>query len=191
MARRLPQLLLLFTFLPLCWLLFQAVHELGHVTAAVATGGKVENVVLHPLAISRTDVVGSAHLALVVWAGPVVGVVVPLILWGVFKAAGLNWTYLVRFFAGCCLVANGAYLGVGSFGGVGDAGDLIRLGVPAWALWLFGAVTVPLGFYLWNGLGPSFGFGSARGKVDRGAVFVSCGLLVLVVVLEVMLGPAG
>lgn len=186
MTKRFPQLLLLFTFLPLCWLLFQAVHELGHVAAAVATGGRVEKVVLHPLAISRTDSAESTHPALVVWAGPVVGVLVPLGLWGVSKAARLKWVHLVRFFAGCCLVANGAYLGVGSFDGVGDAGDLLRHGSPAWSLWLFGAITVPLGFYLWNGLGPNFGFGPAQGKVDRGAVCASCGLLVLVVVLEVL-----
>jgi Peptidase M50B-like len=123
--------LLLLTFLPLCWLLFQAVHELGHVAMTVATGGQIEKVALHPLAISRTDTAGSVHPALVVWAGPVVGVVVPLALVGVFKAAGLKWAYLVRFFAGFCLVANGAYLGVGAFARIGDAGDLIRLGNPA------------------------------------------------------------
>ena len=37
----------------LSWLLMQAVHELGHVAAALATGGSVERVVLHPLTDDR------------------------------------------------------------------------------------------------------------------------------------------
>jgi hypothetical protein len=59
--KRTHQLLLIATFVPLCWLLMQAVHELGHVVAVVATGGAVERVVLHPLTISRTDTSGSSH----------------------------------------------------------------------------------------------------------------------------------
>ena len=59
---------------------------------------------------------------------------------------------LVQFFAGSCLVANGAYIGAGSFRRIGDAGDLLRQGSPIWSLWLFGIITIPLGLYLWNGL---------------------------------------
>jgi hypothetical protein len=46
---RLHQALLIGTLLPLRWLAMMAVHELGHVVGAVATGGKVEKVVLHGL----------------------------------------------------------------------------------------------------------------------------------------------
>ena len=180
---RFHQTLLIATFLPLCWLLMQAVHELGHVTATWATGGKVAKVVLHPLAISRTDSVGSAHPAAVVWAGPVVGSVLPLMLLAILKAARFSWTYLMQFFAGTCLIANGAYLGVGSFQKIGDAGDLLRHSSPAWALWLFGLIAVPLGLWLWNGLGPRFGLGRAAGQVDRRAAYCSAGMLVVVVVL--------
>ena len=170
--------------MPLCWLLMQAVHELGHVALTVATGGTVRRVVLHPLAISRTDGFHSLHPLLVVWGGPAVGVVVPLVLLAVCRAAKLKWDYLVQFFAGTCLIANGAYIGLGSFQGVGDAGDLVREGSPIWSLWLFGIVTVALGLYLWNGLGPSFGLGQAAGKVDRRAAYFSGALLLVVVVLE-------
>jgi len=44
MTKRVHQLLLIATFVPLCWLTMQAVHELGHVVFAV-----VAKVVLHPL----------------------------------------------------------------------------------------------------------------------------------------------
>ncbi len=76
------------------------------------------------------------------------------------------YTYLAAFFAGFCCLANGLYLGAGSFGGVGDAGDLLRHGAARWELWLFGVPVSILGLWLWNGLGPQFGFGPANGQVD-------------------------
>jgi hypothetical protein len=184
--KRTCQLLLIATFVPLCWLLMQAVHELGHVVIALATGGTVTKVVLHPLGISRTDTFGNSHPLLVVWAGPAMGVALPLALLAVFKAAKLKWDFLLRFFAGTCLITNGAYLGVGSFQGIGDAGDLTRQGSPIWCLWLFGMAAVPLGLWFWNGLGPSFGLGKAEGKVDRVAAYVSVAMLLVVVVLELV-----
>lgn len=63
----------------LSWLLMQAVHELGHVAAALATGGTVERVVLHPLTISRTDVADDSYPLVTVAAGPLLGVVLPLL----------------------------------------------------------------------------------------------------------------
>src|SRR5580658_10087381 len=137
MKKRTYQVLLIATFVPACWLLMQAVHEVSHVAAALTTGGTVTKVVLHPLAISRTDSTGSLHPLFVVWAGPVIGVALPLALLAVFTAAKLKWVYLVQFFAGTCLIANGAYLAVGSFQRIGDAGDLIRQGTHMGFLWLF------------------------------------------------------
>ena len=185
--KRLRQVLLIGSFLPLCWLAMMAVHELGHLTSAVATGGTVERVVLHPLTISRTDVSPNPHPLFVAWGGPILGILLPLALLAVFKAARLKWAYLPQFFAGFCLIANGAYIGAGSFSKAGDAGDMLRHGSPTWSLWLFGVVTLPLGLYLWNGLGPHFGLGAAAGKVDRRAAYASCGMLLLTIVAELAL----
>ncbi len=184
------QCLLLATFIPLCWLLMQAVHELGHATAAWATGGRVAKVVLHPLTISHTLTTGSRHPAVVAWAGPVVGVALPLAIWALFKAPRWKWYYLAQFFAGFCLMANGAYLAADSFVRGGDAGDLLRLGSPRWYFWLFGLVTVPLGLFLWNGLGPSFGRGQAKGKVDGRAAVCSAVLLMAILTFEFALSPS-
>jgi hypothetical protein len=71
MRNRVHQILLIGTFLQLCWLLMQAVHELGHASASLATGGTISKVVLSPLTLSRTDTSGSRRPLLVVWAGPV------------------------------------------------------------------------------------------------------------------------
>lgn len=54
--RRIHQITLIVTFLAFSWLTMMIVHELGHVVGAIGTGATVEKVVLHPLAISRTDV---------------------------------------------------------------------------------------------------------------------------------------
>jgi hypothetical protein len=189
MTRRLEQALLIGSFIPLCWLAMMAIHELGHVVGAVATGGTVQRVVLHPLAISRTDVSPNPAPLLVVWSGPIVGVVMPLAAWAILELAKAPLAYLVRSFAGFCLVANGCYIGVGSFGQIGDAGEMLRCRSPAWSLWGFGIVAAPLGLYLWNGLGPHFGLATAAGKVDRRATIVSCGLLLTMVVLEASLSP--
>ena len=102
-----------------------------------------------------------------------------------FRCPGL---YLFRFFAGCCLVVNGVYVGLGSFLGIGDAGDLLVYGSHRWQLILFGVATVPLGLYLWNGLGSHFGLGEARGKVNRTATVISLCLFVAVVGVEMLAG---
>ena len=184
---RLNQILLIGTFLPLCWLAMMAVHELGHVAGAVYTGGRVEKVVLHPLTISRTDVLPNPCPLLVAWAGPWLGILLPIALLLAAKAARFTWAYLVQFFTAFCLVANGAYVGAGSLGRIGDAGDMLRHGGPIWSQWLFATVACPLGLYLWNGLGPCFGVGVAGGKVDPRAAYASCAVLLLTVILEMVL----
>ena len=75
--------------------------------------------------------------------------------------------FVLRFFAGFCLLANGLYIGVGSFDRVADCGEMLRHGSAPWHLWLFGAATAPLGLWLWQRQGPHFGVGPANGRVDR------------------------
>jgi hypothetical protein len=51
---------------------------------------------------------------------------------------------------------------------------------------LFGLVCVPTGLFLWHGLGPHFGLGKARGKVDHKAALVTLALLLIVVIAEIL-----
>ncbi|WP_165246750.1 M50 family metallopeptidase [Paludisphaera soli] len=178
------QLALIGSTLGASWLGMQVVHEFGHVLAAWADGGSVDRVLLHPLALSRTDVSGVRRPALVAWAGPLLGSAIPVAGWAVARGLRLVLAYLPRFFAGFCLVANGAYLGVGAFGGEGDAGDLLRLGFPSWPLVAFGLVAVAAGLRIWHGLGPRFGLGQARGRVDPRAVGWASALLTAVAAVE-------
>jgi len=105
---------------------------------------------LHPLTISRTDLADNPRPLIVVWAGPAVGIAVPLILWGVADAIRLAAAFVLRFFAGFCLMANGLYVGLGSFGAIGDCGEMLRNGSQLRQLWLFGAHATPLGLWLWT-----------------------------------------
>jgi len=187
-AGRLPQVVLIASTVLGSWLGMQAVHELGHVGGAWLTGGCVQRVVLNPLTISRTDLACNPRPLLVVWAGPVVGGLLPVVPWLVAAAVRLRWAFLLRFFAGFCLLANGLYIGVGSFDGVGDCGEMLRHGSSPWQLWLFGAVTAPGGLWLWHRQGPHFGLGPARGKVSRPAAYAALTACLLLVVLAFVVG---
>lgn len=183
---RAPQVLLIGSALLGSWLGMQAVHEAGHVLGARLTGARVERVILHPLTISRTDLAENPHPLAVAWAGPLVGVLAPLVLWAVAVVARMPGAFLPRFFAGFCLLANGLYIGVGSLDRVGDAGDMLRLGSEPWHLWLFGAVAAPVGLWLWNGQSRHFGLG--RGRVSRGAAYAALGVCLALFALGFAVG---
>lgn len=146
-----------FTFaglmLVLSWYGMMAVHELGHVVGAMSTGGTLQRVVLHPMSISRTDVSPNPHPAWVVWLGPVLGCLMPLAVTCFTSGCETTIRKSAQFFAGFCLIANGAYIAIGSFDQVGDCGELLRTGAPQAILIAFGAITIPLGFALWHKLG--------------------------------------
>jgi hypothetical protein len=172
----------------LSWLAMMALHEFGHVLGAWLTGGRVAKVVLHPLSISRTDLGENPRPLVVVWAGPLFGAVAAVVFWIVTQWFGIAVSYLFRFFAGFCLMANGAYLGIGSFGRVGDAGDLLRHGAAPWHLWTFGAICMPAGFALWHRLGSHFGLGEAQWVVNIPTTYTCLAILIAGVTLMALFG---
>lgn len=161
----------------------QAVHELGHVCGAWLSGGRVARVVLHPLTISRTDLAHNPNPLIVAWAGPIGGTLFPLMLWLTAFVVRMPGDFVPRFFAGFCLLANGLYIGLGSFDRIGDCEEMLRHGSERWHLWIFGVVATPAGLWLWHGQGPHFGLGLTKGRVNRGVTLgclVTCtGLLIL------------
>lgn len=187
---RFHRVLLIASGVLLAWLLMQAVHEWGHVAAAWATGGTVRRVVLHPLAISRTDVAPNPQPLVVAWGGPLIGVLLPLAAWGAAAAMRLRAAWMLRFFAGFCLLANGLYIGVGSFQGVGDAGDLLRHGAPRWTLWLFGLLAAPAGLALWHNLARHAGWGPDARPASAADAWTVAIVLVVLIALELALFSA-
>ena len=174
------------SFLLACWLWMQIVHEAGHVVGAWLSGGTVKQVVLHPLTISRTEVEGSTQPLIVIWSGPIVGCIAPLLLWCLAAAGKWPSAFVFRFFAGFCLIVNGAYLAAGSFDGIGDCGDLLRHGAPIWTLWLFGAITLPSGLLLWHRQGEHFGMGPAPKLVSRQLAYSSAAFALVTIIAELI-----
>lgn len=185
--KRLPQITLIITFIAFSWLAMQVVHEAGHVVVALLTGGEVTKVALHPLIVSRTDVADNPHPLAVVWGGPLLGSVIPLLVFGLATALRSPGVYLFRFFAGFCLVANGVYIGLGPF--LADGADpqvMTENGSPKWLLAVFGLSAASLGFYLWHREGRHFGLGEAKGLVNTRAALVSLGLFLAVTIAELV-----
>ncbi len=175
-ADRFFQVLLIASTFCLSWLLFMAVHELGHVLGALTTGAEVERVILGPLSISETVLGENPHPLVVVWAGPVLGSLLPLALWGLLQLLKCSRAYLARFLAAFCLVANGAYIGADAFYQNGDGWVMAFYGTPVWVMVLFGIAAFVPGFWLWHRQGKFFGMGEARGRVSRAdavAVFIA------------------
>lgn len=151
---RLWRFVLIAAAAPAAWMMMMAAHELGHVIGAWLTGGNVVAVDLHPLRFSSTLVDPNPRPRVVAWMGPAVGAALPLmgwIAWRLSRGPGAPGAAALRWFAGFCLIANGAYLGVGWMDDVGDAGDLLRHGAAVWQLATFGAVAVAGGLLLWHG----------------------------------------
>jgi hypothetical protein len=182
--KRQHQLVLIVATLTFSWLAMQAVHELGHVIAAIASGGRIAEVFLHPATISQTRLAENPHPLFVAWMGPIAGVVLPVTALLVVRWFKLRGWYVSQFFAGLCLIANGAYLAFGSIGHIGDAGDLIHHGAPIVLLWMFGVATIAVGLWMWNGLGPHFGLGESRGTVDTTVAYVMLAIAIATVLGE-------
>ena len=166
---RFYQSLLMAGTLLFSWLAMMTLHETGHVMHTIACGGAVERVVLPVFGFSRTDVAVNPRPLFVAWGGVVWGSLLPLGLLAVASWWTPRYAFLARFFAGFCLIANGAYLAGGAWLAAGDAADLLRLGAQRWQLLAFGLPAIGVGLALWNGLGPHFGLASRGGRVDRRA----------------------
>ncbi|WP_459555785.1 M50 family metallopeptidase [Lacunimicrobium album] len=132
------------------WMFFYAmmgVHELGHILAAWATGGTVQTVVWTPWSISRTDVDPNPSPLVVAAAGPFIGALLPLLLDAVCACWNVSLRLFLGSFAAFCLLANGLYIGIGSFDGVGDCRDLLASGAEIWHLWCFGGLCTAGGIW--------------------------------------------
>lgn len=151
--QRFHQILFVVSLLVLCWFVMMAIHELGHVIGAIVTGGYVQRVVLYPLSISRTDVSPNPSPLIVVWLGPIIGSLIPSLACLLFPK---KWTFernIAIFIAGFCLIANGAYIALGSLDQVGDCRVMLENGSEIWQLLAFGALAIPLGLMAWHRLG--------------------------------------
>jgi hypothetical protein len=182
------QALLMISTAGLSWLLMMVLHEAGHVLHGWLSSAQIAEIHLPLLGFSRTDFIVNPHPLFVAWGGAVWGCLLPLAILAVVYYAVRNYSYLARWFAGFCLIANGAYLAAGSFykSGADDAGVIMQAGGAQWQLLLSGIPTVILGIYFWNGLGPQFGLGVANYKVDRKVTIGITAALLIIAILEII-----
>jgi hypothetical protein len=206
------RLQLVISILGLSWLVMMASHEFGHILAAKLTGGLIVRIVLHPATISRTDVLPNPSPLVVAWAGPVLGCLIPILLALVIRRLESLKTdlhcqspaeptqsapsaqrsvilSLSQFFAGFCCIANGAYLGLGVFDRVGDAGEILNAGTPPWMLFVFGLTAVTSGMALWHRLGSPLAILQDRDELNPWLVRGLMVALLLVIVVECVLSP--
>lgn len=161
MAAKIRMILLLLGVIAFSWPAMMLLHECGHLLAAWLTGGQVQQLVWHPLVFSRTDVSPNPAPLVVVWAGPIAGCLLPAIFVLIAARLACDLLYLTQLFCGFCLLANGIYIGIGSFDAIGDAGDMLRLGTPLWIMIVFGIIAMGLGFWQWHLASFKMGFGKA------------------------------
>jgi hypothetical protein len=171
MNTRIAQTVFIISTLALCWLGMMAVHELGHVVGALTTGGHIQQVVVHPMAISRTDVDPNPSPGVVVWLGPILGCAIPLAMALMVPRNQRTARPLAFFFSGFCFVANGAYIGLGAFDEVGDCREMLRTGSPQWVLIAFGITGTVIGFALWHRLGSARNFLARPDLVSERAMY--------------------
>jgi hypothetical protein len=190
MISRFHQALLIFSTIASSWLAMMGVHEFGHVMNAWLSGGTVSRVALHPLVFSRTDFVRNPQPLFTAWGGALWGIAIPILIWVICRRFFKRYAFLAAFFAGFCLIANGAYLAGGSFltrVGGDDAGVILQNGGERWQLLLYGLPVVAAGLWFWNGLGANFGLRKEQGEVDRTAAWGMTGLLLSIIMVEILL----
>lgn len=171
------------------WLLMMPIHELGHVFHALATGGRVVRVVLHPPAFSRTDISPNPFPLAVVCGGPIWGSILPVLLWLAWRSTRLPGAKWWQGLAGFCMIANGLYIASGIAIPAGDTEDLLRLGVPVWALVGTGMPAIAIGFWIIHRMGRHFGIADS---VPRSATKYAClavaGFVTIVLILLTIAG---
>jgi len=177
------QILLILSTLAFSWLAMMVVHETGHILHLLAPGGSLAQLTLHPLKLSHTLPDANPHPLVTVVGGPLWGVLIPLLLWWIITRIAPDRSYVAAFFAGFCLVANGAYLAGDAILQGGDGREFVQHGTPPWALIGAGLPAIATGLYVWNGLGPHFGIES-RHPVNRTDALAMAALTATLILVE-------
>ena len=149
------------------WYAMMLLHELGHCLGAFASGGQIENLRIPLMGFSRTDVSTNGDPLVVIWGGPVIGVLLPLLTLPIIRLVGHTAKHVIGFFVGFCLIANGIYIGVGSFVNAGDCRDLLHHGAQLWQLLTFGIIASASGLYIWHKMGPIRNWFTAQADSEK------------------------
>ena len=139
-----------------------------------------------PVTLSRTEVEFNKAPRFVAWGGFIWGIAVPLGVLAAFRAFGSRYFFLPQFFAGFCLVANGAYMTAGAVWQIGDSADLLKHGESKALLVVLGTLLTAAGFWAWNGLGRYFAIGRHAERVAPRLAWTIAGATAILIAMELI-----
>ena len=130
------------------WCVMGATHEAGHLLGGWAGGGTPRDWWLGPWPPPHSRVAPDPHPALTLWAGPVLGCGVPVLLAALVPGRWPRWRARGWFLADFCLLANGAYLLVAWVTGdrLLDTARLLAAGVSPVRIALFAGTATAVGY---------------------------------------------
>ncbi len=125
------------------WTVMTLFHEMGHLFAGLLGRGQLLGLELRPWHLPDSQFVGDRFPRVTIWAGPVLGSLVPL---GIACLVKRPATWFVAWF---CLLANGLYLFLGLFsdGSELDTRKLIRAGTPTTVVAIIASVAATVGYW--------------------------------------------
>ena len=122
------------------WCVMSVTHESGHILAGLLGGGTLVAFDIRPWSLPYSLLAPDPHPLVTMWAGPLLGVLLPLAFAVVVRQPGA-W-----FLAAFCAVANGAYLATGWLTGDAwlDTTKLLEHG--AWPVSIAGFCVATIGW---------------------------------------------
>lgn len=117
-------------------------HESGHIVGGWLSGGTLQEASLAPWGLPHSRFEPDPRPLVTLWAGPVLGVVVPIMVASIIRRPSA-W-----FVAHFCVLANGVYLALAWITGDNhlDTHRLFAAGCPAWAVAAYCVVTIGVGY---------------------------------------------
>jgi len=158
-------------------------HELGHVVSGLAGGARLTHLELRPWHFPQSHLVNDNHPLLTLWAGPVLGCLLPLLVAFILRRPAC-W-----FVAWFCVVANAAYLLLGYYSGNGELDSAKMIHAGARPLELLAAVTIALPPGYWKFRQASIGLITGQTPAfSRRGLWISSAALLTVLIVQAAAG---
>lgn len=124
------------------WVAMTFTHECGHLVGGWISGATLADCDLVPWRMPYSLHSPDPHPLVTLWAGPILGVAVPVVVAAVFRSS-IFWTI-----ASFCLLANGSYLALAWFAGDRwlDTARLLNAGTHPVTVVVYCVLTLGLGY---------------------------------------------
>jgi hypothetical protein len=139
---RAQRLIVFALLLVLSWIVMAFLHELGHLIGGWLGGGTLVDCELAPWRLPYSLHSPDPNPRLTLWAGPLVGVIVPVVAALIIRR---RWA---TFIADFCLIANGCYLALAWLSGdrLLDTPRMLAAGIHPLAIAVYCAITIGIGY---------------------------------------------